>query len=1098
VEVKNFMTYAECTIEPGPTLNLVLGPNGTGKSSFVCALCVGLAGSTKLLGRADDVGSYIRRGKDKGQVEVTLAREGGGRTTVKRAIKRDLEGKVTSDFWIDGKKVTMSAVKELVQKYNIQLDNLCQFLPQDKVAEFARMKPTELLRATELAIGDGELHHLHESIIEEKKQLDAKEKVLEMHETVVNRHKGELRELEKVLGPIREKQRLKREMETLEAYKLWKVHGGLQKGLEEEEGTMAKAQNTLERLKKEQLSLKNGPVKKKSEAKAKAEKVAKAAAKEVKANNMEPLTTAIDNDVQSATRKMESIESLEDRSKKQLSLVAAAEHDINNLKEQIRALEAGPTDEDKVRKDIRILDRQLKDLQAEELGFNSAKHELDDEHMQLQRAAKVLQEQKRRLGERQNQALAALERDPKGAGTERAYNRVQRDKSRFRGQVLGPLATEMEVHKGHYARVLEQHLPKTWLWYYFVEYQEDMEQLRMIMQSEGVTPRIVLVEGDKNAPLKRLNGRSSALAQFGVAASLDETFECNPLIKRALDDHFYISSSFVMDADGKNDWSGLLEAHPSIETIYTSNMRVRNRQSRYDSGSRVQMTENTSASKFLHLGMGGNADGANQEMERLTRELHQKKKEIEDVMRRITDMKPDLDRITVARRALSEERAKLNTQLHKSENFLRNARNNLKAKTAQLESLKKRPDPLTEKDTYVQAARVALKTALKCTRKLMASSAAFNKHLMVEISGELASKELAEHIKVLADASDKKRQEREEYERIVKEFEARISASQKKVEDARTAAANVTGDPVPDELQKEFDALAPALVTIDDIEEAFEAKRARHDTIRIVDKSAEARYKRLVETLGSSEEKVAEDKEARRVLREKVEQLKTAWLPEVRRLVKKIDENFSEAFKTVGIGGEVVFNESSDDFSKYSIDLRVRFREEGQLITLVGIDLDRRALARPDSPSPSLFHPLTRSPAHPRTRSLASALVLQDSAYHSGGESSTSTILYLMALQGVTVSPFRVVDEINQGMDSVNERQVFKLLCDAATAPDTPQCFLLTPKLLPDLPFSDDVTVLQIMNGLHISAVANGYDRDSLLGGRTPNPGGRTETMARA
>lgn len=32
----------------------------------------------------------------------------------------------------------------------------------------------------------------------------------------------------------------------------------------------------------------------------------------------------------------------------------------------------------------------------------------------------------------------------------------------------------------------------------------------------------------------------------------------------------------------------------------------------------------------------------------------------------------------------------------------------------------------------------------------------------------------------------------------------------------------------------------------------------------------------------------------------------------------------------------------------------------------------------------------------------------------------------------------------------------------------TPQCFLLTPKLLPDLPFSKDVTVLQIMNGSHV------------------------------
>ena len=32
----------------------------------------------------------------------------------------------------------------------------------------------------------------------------------------------------------------------------------------------------------------------------------------------------------------------------------------------------------------------------------------------------------------------------------------------------------------------------------------------------------------------------------------------------------------------------------------------------------------------------------------------------------------------------------------------------------------------------------------------------------------------------------------------------------------------------------------------------------------------------------------------------------------------------------------------------------------------------------------------------------------------SGGERSVSTMLYLMALQGVTACPFRVVDEINQ------------------------------------------------------------------------------------
>jgi hypothetical protein len=37
-----------------------------------------------------------------------------------------------------------------------------------------------------------------------------------------------------------------------------------------------------------------------------------------------------------------------------------------------------------------------------------------------------------------------------------------------------------------------------------------------------------------------------------------------------------------------------------------------------------------------------------------------------------------------------------------------------------------------------------------------------------------------------------------------------------------------------------------------------------------------------------------------------------------------------------------------------------------------------------------------------------------DANVHSGGERSVSTILYLMAMQDLQRSPFRVVDEINQ------------------------------------------------------------------------------------
>ena len=48
-------------------------------------------------------------------------------------------------------------------------------------------------------------------------------------------------------------------------------------------------------------------------------------------------------------------------------------------------------------------------------------------------------------------------------------------------------------------------------------------------------------------------------------------------------------------------------------------------------------------------------------------------------------------------------------------------------------------------------------------------------------------------------------------------------------------------------------------------------------------------------------------------------------------------------------------------------------------------------------------------------------------AHHSGGEKSVSTIMYLLSLQGITQTPFRVVDEINQGMDQTNERKVFQV-----------------------------------------------------------------------
>lgn len=42
IKVTNFVTYNNAEFFPGPKLNMVIGPNGTGKSTLVCAICLGL------------------------------------------------------------------------------------------------------------------------------------------------------------------------------------------------------------------------------------------------------------------------------------------------------------------------------------------------------------------------------------------------------------------------------------------------------------------------------------------------------------------------------------------------------------------------------------------------------------------------------------------------------------------------------------------------------------------------------------------------------------------------------------------------------------------------------------------------------------------------------------------------------------------------------------------------------------------------------------------------------------------------------------------------------------------------------------------------
>jgi hypothetical protein len=86
--------------------------------------------------------------------------------------------------------VTLSKVTEVVAGLNIQLDNLCQFLPQDRVVAFAQMSPCELLLETEKAFGSRELHEQHTSLIAEKQSMKDLESTVAAHAAQLERLRG--------------------------------------------------------------------------------------------------------------------------------------------------------------------------------------------------------------------------------------------------------------------------------------------------------------------------------------------------------------------------------------------------------------------------------------------------------------------------------------------------------------------------------------------------------------------------------------------------------------------------------------------------------------------------------------------------------------------------------------------------------------------------------------------------------------------------------------------------------------------------------------------------------------------------------------------
>ncbi|KAF1797179.1 hypothetical protein FB192DRAFT_1031474 [Mucor lusitanicus] len=95
----NFVTYDYCEISPGPHMNMIIGPNGTGKSTIVCAIALGLGGTPALLGRARDINEFVKTGEDEATIMIELKKVGTRNVTISRSFKK---GSKVSTWRING------------------------------------------------------------------------------------------------------------------------------------------------------------------------------------------------------------------------------------------------------------------------------------------------------------------------------------------------------------------------------------------------------------------------------------------------------------------------------------------------------------------------------------------------------------------------------------------------------------------------------------------------------------------------------------------------------------------------------------------------------------------------------------------------------------------------------------------------------------------------------------------------------------------------------------------------------------------------------------------------------------------------------------
>ncbi|KAJ6450196.1 P-loop containing nucleoside triphosphate hydrolase protein [Mycena sanguinolenta] len=1043
IQLRNFVTYDFVEFCPGPYLNMVLGPNGTGKSSIACAICIGLNWSPKILSRSTDIREFVKDRIGTGHIEIELKAPGEN-----LVIRKNLSSETkSSSFTLNGHPATGQEITARVAKLNVQVGNLCSFLPQDKVSAFAAMTPVELLKETENAAGDEGLRTWHETLIEAGAHLkEVQEKIREETATICQL-KERNDNVEHTVQRYRNRKQIERKIMLLQA--LIPVQ---QYREARDEYFVLRDRRRASHGKVSRLQKKNKPAHDllkyvlyhppPSKHKDLETQVVELHAEREAAKNT--LRTVLSKeskseDVQNA------LGNLKRNEKEHLATIKRAEAQIVKLKAD---METQPTSAPRPStwSGMPTARRLGRWVSARRGTPEPARTPRSSASLSLFPSLRVVTIRNARLQELDtvdSRKLNRLQQWDRDAADAVRWLRANRDK--FRMEVFEPAVLSVAVPNPAFAAGVERCFGSAQLRTFVFQCQEDYDTFNTAINDNPGLGRRARVPtwfrlGTENdltpPPMPR-----DELTQRGFDGYAIDYIDClqglHWYLKREINMH-----RMAISLRGVHDLPSALAAierpGPDGRKTNTSfvDRDVVHQVSHSKYGSRASMVSVDALRQARNF--GGSVQGAYwrifmiRVLMRCTAVNPTEKKRLDDNLQRC---KEEAAAIHEAKCEIGLEEKRLEKVEVEHNGVMRTLANALKKGNAAEEGAR---------------LRAQLMNITKKRVKLLAEAVEFSRDLITEQvkAATLGLQYIqicrkTETLKELCDRKDAK------YKTALQEFN-KIDAAYLKLK----AEANALREEIPEVLLKLPQDLRAEYHVQEQAREAYdkavtEAKEARQEPpvsgddvdLRTMEEleTELAKQEADLEVNANTHPGVVEQYETRK---KRIEELETAiegrerqagkieknikkakvnWEPALRALVASIGKKFSAAFDRIGCAGEIRLRED-ESFALWAIDILVKFRDTEKLRLLT-------------------------------------------SQRQSGGERSLTTILYLMSLTEQARAPFSLVDEINQGMDQRAERMVHNSMVEATCKPDSAQYFLITPKLLPDLEYHERMKILCVNNG---------------------------------